>query len=197
MELFRRRTGAGIDASSLLLATTLAVLAGSATATDAGAQIALDPDIGPPAFMLVGGAFIYDLGRHGEGTVPIGGLRVDFPLGDHISIGPAVSYTEYTADEVDAGATDRVRLGTLEFLVNALYPVGRFSPYVGISTGATADFRDDRGSEDFLVISLSAAAGVSIEVGRGWSLLGEARARGLNEIGYDALEVLLGFSTSF
>lgn len=146
---------------------------------------------------IVAGVMDYDF--RGEGTTPFGALRIRFPLGRHILVEPSVGYASYTADpdRVGEGTSLDVTLVMAEFQFQAQYHLGRLRPYAGLGVGGVVDLRDKRITDDFLVSTLSASAGVAADLGRGFSAMGEVRARGLDELEHSAMEYGLGLAVAF
>lgn len=172
-----------------------AALAGLLLATLPGA--AASQLLPPPDIALMGGVFSYDLGVRGSGTTPFGGVRFRLPMSRHILIEPGLGFARPTADPVDPGADPVLQLLILDFQAQVQVPFGRLRPFAGLGAGGVLDFRDARGSDDFLSSTYSLALGLSVDVGRGWAFRGEARGRGIGGTERSALELGVGLSRAF
>jgi hypothetical protein len=149
--------------------------------------------IPPPTVTVVGGWFDRDQ-FHGEGPSSVGGLRVRFPLGRYVLLEPGVSYTSFRPDTlgVPGASSADLQLLFLDFQIQLQLPVSRLRPYVGIGAGGAIDFRDERGSDPFLISSISASLGLALELGSRFDVLGEGRIRTLDDFDRTALVGVVG-----
>lgn len=149
--------------------------------------------IPPPTVAVVGGWFNRDQ-FHGEGPSTVGGLRMRLPLGRYVLLEPGVSYTSFRPDTVGlpgASSAD-LQLLFLDFQIQLQIPVSRFRPYVGVGGGGAVDFRDERGSDPFLLSSISGSLGLAVDLGSRFEALGEARIRTLDDFDRTALVGVVG-----
>ena len=203
-EMRRARRGGGGAARALGGAAALTALILAPAASDAGGLAAQTADelLPPPRVVAVAGWFQRD-GFFGEGPSGLYGVRVRLPLGSWLVAEPALQYTSFTPDpgDPDAPVGDDVQLLTLDFQFQLQLPLDvlgrdRLRPWLGAGLGGAADFRDDRGEAPFLMGTLTASAGMSFDVGAGFSVLGEGRLRVIDDLDRRGLEAVLGVGWS-
>lgn len=155
-----------------------------------------------PRVGVTAGAFLRD-GFHGEGSSTLFGLRVRLPLSSLVVVEPGASFTSFTPDTagVPDASPDDVQLLLLDFQLQFQLSVDAFGPdrlrpWVGAGLGAAADFRDDRGTTDFLMGTLSGSLGASFDLGERLSLLAEVRIRAMDELDRRATDAVLGLAWS-
>jgi hypothetical protein len=143
--------------------------------------------------VVVGGVF-QRLDFQGEGGSGLYGLRARLPLGRFLVVEPGARYTSFERepfdDEVDADLD--LQLLVVDFQIQVQVPVrvgdSRWlRPWVGVGAGGAVDFRGERGPDDFLVSTFSAAAGVSLDLRGPLTLNVESRFRTLDELEHTAV----------
>lgn len=165
---------------------TIAALA--LAAPRAGAQ---GQEIPPPALALVAGAFQYDLS--GTGTEPFVALRLDLPMSEHVIAEPNLGYVSYTTQ-----GGDPIRHLTAEVQLQGSWPIGRWRPYLGAGAGGFLDLRKQRDGGEFARATVSAAAGMRVDLLAQLGARAELRVRGIGEgFSGSAAEWSAGISRSF
>ncbi|MBW3533929.1 MAG: outer membrane beta-barrel protein [Gemmatimonadetes bacterium] len=162
-----------------------ASLAAAALPTEVAAQDEMAASV-----TLVAGVFQYDL--EGTGAVPFGGVRLPLPMHRWIVLEPAITYAAY-----ESQGGDNIPLLTPEVQVQGRLDLGRVDPFLGLGIGGTFDLRENRGGEELVVSTYSVGAGARGWLGRGWSLRGELRVRGIDGFTGSAAEWTVGVGRTF
>lgn len=179
---------------SILVGTAVGVL-GALPGPVLG-QSAPEERIDAPTVTLTGGAFVRTDFRS-EGTAPVWGVRFRFPLGRWVAIEPALHLTSFTVDDPPEGVDREGRLTTVDFQLQLQLPTGRIRPYVGVGAGGGADFREERGADDFIVSTFTGAVGVRVGMTEQLHLVGEARLRSLDEFAESGVGLHAGVGWRF
>jgi hypothetical protein len=158
-----------IPARSLSVAMTFAAGFAALSATPAAAQDAARR----PVIGITVGATQFDLA--GTGTEAFGAVRVQVPLTRVFILEPGVGTFSYRP--YDLPAAPRHRLWFPELQVQAQVRLGSVRPYLGAGGGA-ALIRVDGRTE--IEETLSAAAGLRVDLPAGFSAGGELRVRAVN-----------------
>lgn len=198
MRCDRRAVWTAAGVAGALVVFALAPAGPGASALEAQESAILPP----PQLVAVGGVFQRDQ-FHGDGASTLLGFRARLPLSGWLVVEPGMLYTSFTPDTTglpDASG-ENVELMLVDFQFQIQHPVDvlgpdRLRPWLGLGIGGGADFRDDRGTSDFLVGTLSASAGASFDVGARISVLAEARLRLLDEADRRNVDLVLGIGWS-
>jgi len=152
--------------------------------------------IDPPTVTLTGGAFVRTDFRS-EGTAPVWGVRFGFPLSRWVAIEPALHLTSFTVDDPPEGVDREGRLTTVDFQLQLQLPTGRIRPYLGVGAGGAADFREERGADDFVVSTFTGAVGVRVGMTERLHLAGEVRLRSLDDFARSGVGLHAGLGWRF
>lgn len=136
--------------------------------------------IDPPTLTVTAGAFVRSDFRS-DGTAPVWGARIRFPLSRWVAIEPAFYLTSFTVDDPPEDVDREGHLTMVDFQLQLQLPTGRVRPYLGVGAGGAADFRDQRGADDFVMSTFTGAAGVHVGVTERIRLVGEVRLRSLDD----------------
>lgn len=169
--LARGRAWLRSGGAAVLLGTLAAPVAAQ---SDAGGRI------DPPTVTVTAGAFVRTDFR-AEGSAPAWGVRFRFPLGRWLAIEPAIHATSFEVDDPPEDVDDEGRLAMVDFQLQLQWPRGMLRPYLGVGAGGAADFRDRRGTDDFVMSTFTGSVGVHVALTGRLHLLAEARARSLDE----------------
>jgi hypothetical protein len=136
------------------------------------------------AVSISGGYASYDLAGAGSGFV--GAAGVSWSPIRLLVVEPGISFFSYKP----AFATARLSYLFPEISVQAQAGRGPVLPFVGIGVGGSFVVSGEGRTEE----TLHAAVGLRIDVGRGWGVRGEARARSINPWVGNTLDLIVGAS---
>lgn len=181
----RRGRGAGVAPGAIAVGVILSAVLSAGGGLEA-------QEIPAPTLAVFAGALDRDF--RGEGGASLVGFRARLPLGVHVLVEPALTLSRFEDREIMEGerADTDLTLAMLDFQVQLQLPRGRVRPWVGLGAGAAADFRGERGLDEFVVSTFSASGGVAVELGERIVGLGELRGRSLNDFDSSAVQVGLG-----